>query len=226
MDKLDILEEPDVIEEGVVEAPEPVAEEVDAALEPEPQNIKSAVRPEPGFVPFAAVLDERDKRKALEARLASMQPEPAAQEVPDMFDNPEGYTEYLQNQMEGRLYQQTLTLSERFARQQHGDELTNKALEWGRSRADADPIFNEQVRRSADPVGFAVTEFNKEQIYSTVKPDELEKFRAWQEAQAAVQQPTKEQPPTPKTISSLPSAGGVAHVPTGPGAAFDSTFEG
>ncbi len=179
-------------------------------------------KPEPGFVPFAAVLDERDKRKELQAEIERMrQAQPAAQPqpIPDMFEDPQGYTQALSQTFEQQLYQQRLQMSEGFARNQHGNEATEAALAWASARCDTDPYFNAQVRASIDPVGHAVREYQRDQIASSVTPDDFAQFTAWKQAQAGLtpaptpaDNPSPAKPP-PRSLASAPSAGPAANEP-------------
>jgi hypothetical protein len=246
MDKIDFLddEQAEVVEAEAPETPEeqPVEtpEEPKALTEPEvptepsvptepPVGQVEEDAPQPGFVPIAVMLDARDKAKAAEAELAQLrgaqQPEePKA--LPDMFEDPEGYTAAIIAQQDEKLFNNTLAISHRFATQQHGKELTDEAVQWGWQRCQSDPAFNTKVRTSPDPIGLAVEEYQRDQIASEVTPDELQAFKAWKAAQAAIPASPTTEPaaPPPKSIGSLPSAGGVGHVPTGPGTAFDGLF--
>lgn len=209
------------------EAPavEPAAEEVTAEPVAEPVVVEAApepAKPEPGFVPFAAVLDERDKRKELQAEIERMrQAQPAAQPqpLPDMFEDPEGYTSALAQTFEHRIYQTQLQMSERFARNQYGEELTTAAKEWAIEKCNHDPHFNAKVRESGDPVGYAVQEYQRDQIVSSVTPDDFAQFTAWKQAQAGLAQPATQQEPTsqakppPRSLASAPSAGPAATEP-------------
>lgn len=203
--------------EPVVETPaEPVAEPVVVETPAEP------AKPEPGFVPFAAVLDERDKRKELQAEIERMrqaQPAPTPQAIPDMFEDPEGYTSALATTFEQKLYQQQLNMSDRFAQNQYGEELTTAAKQWAFEKCNTDPYFNAKVRESGDPVGYAVKEYQRDQIVSTVTPDDFKQFTAWKQAQAgltpaptAQETPSPAKPP-PRSLASAPSAGPAANEP-------------
>lgn len=201
----------------VVETPvEAVAEPV--AVEPAPEPAK----PEPGFVPFAAVLDERDKRKELQAEIERMrQAQPAAQPqpIPDMFEDPEGYTSALAQTFEQRIYQTQLQMSDRFAQNQYGEELTTAAKQWAFEKCNQDPHFNAKVRESGDPVGYAVKEYQRDQIASNVTQDDFTQFMAWKQAQAGLtpaptptDNPSPAKPP-PRSLASAPSAGTAAIEP-------------
>lgn len=202
--------------EPVVETPaEPVAEPAPVETPAEP------AKPEPGFVPFAAVLDERDKRKELQAEIERMrqaQPAPTPQAIPDMFEDPEGYTSALATTFEQKLYQQQLNMSDRFAQNQYGEELTTAAKQWAFEKCNTDPYFNAKVRESGDPVGYAVKEYQRDQIVSTVTPDDFKQFTAWKQAQATMATPTAQETPSPakpppRSLASAPSAGPAANEP-------------
>ena len=215
-------ETPKEPEQPASEPETPVAEQPKPEAAPEP--VQADGKPEPGFVPFGAVLDERDKRKRLEAELEDMrkqrqQPQEPAQ-LPDQFDD--DFVPALTQQFEERFYQQTLQMSERFARTQYGNEATDAALAWASKKCDADPYFNAQVKSSGDPVGFAVQQFQRDQIVQSVTPNDFEEFKAWKAAQAGLQQqsapsaqtPTSApQPKPPKSLASAPSAGPATQEP-------------
>lgn len=222
---------PDAVE-PVAETPtEPVAEQPEAKPEPardENGRFKPKAeepKPEPVMVPLQALHETRDEVKALRAKLEQLQQPQEQPKSPDIFEDPEGYQAHLSSQFEQKLYQQTLAISQRFAEQQHGKEAVDQALAWGVERCNADPHFNAQVKSSPDPVGFAIEQYRRDQIASQVDLSEFQKFQAWQAAQAATQPaPVAETPPPPRSLASLPSSGGAAHVPTGPGQAFDTLF--
>lgn len=244
MDKLDFLDgSPEPNEETLPEAeviaeaeptpepqpePEPVAS---PAPEPEPAH-QPVAQPEPGHVPLAAMLEERDKRKALEEQLRALQsrqPEPV--EIPDVLEDPQGYHDALNQQFQQRDYQTRLHFSEKLAATVHGAETFAKAKEWGIERCNADPHFNARVASSIDPYEIVVAEYLKDQIASKVTISDFEAFQAWKAAQeqaAAMQPAAPAASPAPapsRSLASAPSAGGAAHVPTGPGQAFDSLFQ-
>lgn len=195
---------------------EPVAEPTVLPAMPEPQ-------PEVQHAPLAALLDERDKRKAAEqelARFRAQQPQQQPQAAPDPIDDPEGYSSFQDQKVQQALYATNLQWSERIATIQHGGETVTKAKEWGITRCDADPYFNAKVAASPDPVGFVVSEWKRDQIASNVNDTDYEQFLAWKTAQAQIQQPpaTGPAPPTspaipPRSLASAPSAGTILTEP-------------
>src|SRR6478735_1788096 len=69
-------------------ASEPVAPAAEVVAQPE------AAKPEPGYVPISALMDERDKRKAAEAKAQQYAPHPQQQQAPDPFDDPQAFAQY------------------------------------------------------------------------------------------------------------------------------------
>lgn len=216
--------EPAPAEPVVEQQPEPVVAERDEkgrfAPKPEP-------KPEPVMVPLAALHETRDEVKALKAQLEQQRQQLQAQPDPDIFEDPDGFKASIQQQIANAVYAERMNASMRWAEQTHGKEVVQQAVEWGKQRCDADPMFNQAVLASPDPVGFAVQQMQRERIASEVDLSEYEKFKAWQAAQAQTQQQqpaVTPQTPPPASIASLPSSGGAGHVPVGPGQAFDSLF--
>lgn len=202
------------------EAPqEPVQAETPAEPTPQPE-----VAPEPQTAPITALLDERERRQAekaradkLEAELAQFRASQQPQQVPDRWEDPEGFDAYQDQKVQAALYQQNLRWSERTATIEHGAETVNQAKDWGFARCDQDPYFNAKVAASPDPVGFVVSEWKREQIASQVTPEDLTQFQAWKAAQAQLQASTAPEgaPPNsprtapPRSLASAPSAGNV-----------------
>lgn len=259
MDKLDFLEgQPS--EQPVTPAAEPPpAPEAPQAQAPEPSSgpvrgpdgkFASAQAPEPvaappvatpqeppppAHVPISALMDERDKRKALEAQIAAFQSQQQAPQVPDRFEDPEGYEAFQEQRFQQAIYETRRDMSKRFAEMQHTPEVVAKAHEWAFQKAALDPAFNAKALASPDPYGFAVAEMRKEELLSRVDPAKFdpaqyEAFLAWQQSQGVQSQqasapaPTPSAPPPPVSLVSAPSAGGAAHVPSGPGQAFGRAF--
>ena len=203
-----------VTPEAEVETPD-IPEVIAEAAPPPP----SPPPPEPGHVPISAMLDEREKRQALERRLAEME---ATREPAEPLP--------LEAQMEHRLYAMNLQTSKRFAETQYGAEQVAKVHDWAAARCDADPIFNQQMRASDHPYESAMQAFNREQILAEVTPSRLEAFKAWEAAQAGIQAhsptPTSQTPSAPKSLVNAPGNGatGRSTVQQGEGSAFGAFF--
>lgn len=212
------------VNEPVIEAPV-VVEEATAPAEPaqpepveEPAPVAPAEpKPEPGYVPISAIMDERDKRQAAERELARIRAtqvqQTAPAPVPDVFDDPQGF---IQHQEMGR-YQDRLYFSEQLATVKHGAETVQAAKEWGIEKCASDPLFNQKLLSSQDPVGMAVQEYQREQIASQVSPDAFKEFQAWKAAQANLATQNAAAPAAqttrvipPRSLASAPSAGGIS----------------
>lgn len=195
-------------------APEPEAEAVpeptpEPVVEPQPE-----AKPDPQHVPITALLDERDKRKALEAELekfrTAQQPPQEQPKVPDMFDDPEGFAAYQRQLVEQNTVNTKLDISEEMARDKFGDEDVDKAKEWALAQFAARPGLQQEVLRQRHPYKYVVEMYRKEQIASQFSSDDYAEFQAWKAAQSAVQQQTKPivQAP-PRSLASAPSAGSI-----------------
>lgn len=155
--------------EPVAEAPAPEPEAPEVTADPVPD------RPEPGYIPIAAMMDERDKRRALEKELEQFRSKQVeAPAIPDPFDDPQGYAGYVQQQIDERTTAVTFQISERFAKQAHGEEAVQKAIEWGAEKAKADPSFAMGYMRDSDPIGWIVQQHKRDALLSDIgdNPDD------------------------------------------------------
>lgn len=209
-------DEPAVVEETQQEQPQQdeAPAEQEQPIEPAPPPVE-APKPEPGHVPITALLDEREKRKELERRLAAL--EEAKQDViaPDPTIDPYGYQQHLMQQVQQQVLDTRLNMSETAARRHYGDEKTEAAKAWALEKFAANPAFQAEVLNQPDPYGYAVEAYQRDQIASQVSATDFEQFQAWKAAQAqlaaappAAITPTPAVAPPPKSIASAPSAGG------------------
>ncbi len=205
-------------ETQVTEQP-PVAARQEAGETPTLQ-VTPPAQPEPGHVPVAALLDERDKRKALERQLADLKaqtPEgPAPEPTPAQ-----------------QMWALRMDVSRELMVSQHGEAEAQALHEWGEAKCGSDPHFNAQVYASKNPYAFIRQARQREMLLAEVSPDDLEDYKAWKAAKANGQatptpQPTLQPTPTPpRSLANAPNAGGagaVAETPLGPGAAFSQTI--
>lgn len=205
----------------------------EAAPEPQPEAPQPAPvqaqpeRPEPGHVPITALLDEREKRKQLEAELASFRNQhmQASPQI-DPMENPAAFTQQV-------VLNARLDLSEEIARGKHGDEVVNAARDWALQQFRNRPAFQQEVLSQRNPYEYVVQQFNRDKIASEVSLSELEQFKAWKAAQAQLQAQQQAAPAAPPTTSiptpslaAAPSAGGdkPGAMPMHEGAAFDAIF--
>lgn len=215
MDEKDMFGADSPIEEvveTVAEQEAPVEQEVPTV---EAQPLTAPVvdaKPDPGFVPITVVLDEREKRKELEAQLRQLQQQQPREQpkVPDPLDDPEGFREYQTSYAANQALNVKLELSEDVARDKFGDELVDKARDWALQRFGQNPGFQAQVFAQRNPYKFVVEQYQREQIASQVSLDDFAQFQAWKAAQAQVA-PAPAAPvaatPPPASLVNAPSAG-------------------
>lgn len=187
---------------------------VEVAAEAEkPAEVVEEPKPEPQFIPITALLDERDKRKALEQELARYAEQAKPREVPqapDMFEDPEGYTAYQHQLHSQAVMNNKLDISEEMARDKFGDEKVDATRDWALKAFATRPGFQQEVLSQRHPWKYAVETYEREQIASSVTADDYAQFQAWKAAQTAIQPaPTSRQTP-PKSLASAPSAGGIS----------------
>lgn len=208
---------------------EPAQEpEQPAPVEPAPvepaqaaQPVVEPKQPEPGFVPIGAMLDTRDKLKAAEAELTQLRAQQAPQQVqmPDPYEDPEGFARVQEQRVQSAILNQTLNTSERFARKEYGVETVEAAKAWALQRYASDPFYHQQVLSDADPYERVVRDYRQEQLFAKVQPSDFDAFLAWKAAQGQLQQQQQQAAPAappnpasaipPRSLASAPSAGGV-----------------
>jgi hypothetical protein len=209
--------------EGVAEAqaevtePPPPASAPDAGETPALQTLAPPL--EPGHVPVAALLDERDKRKAAERRLAEVEAGRKADVPP-----PEQTTAQ-------QLWAVRMDLSRELLASQIGEAEVEALHQWGFEKCGSDPLFNQQVLQSKNPYAFLRQARQREQLLAEVSPDDLDDYKAWKAAKAAAKdagetpalRASTPVPTPPRSLANAPNAGGagaLSETPMGPGAAF------
>lgn len=181
--------------------------------------------PSPGHVPLAAVLDEREKRQRAERELAELRakqnPPPAP---PSIASDPEGYQRHMDDKLAASEHRTKLQLSGQYAEQHLGKEIVEAAMAWGNTIID--PMMHQKFNEHADPFGFLVAEYRKDQSLKRLgdkTPEdwavEYAKTQGWTPPAGAEQQPVDGNPPSaaqpapvaPKaptrSLASAPSAG-------------------
>lgn len=225
------LEQGEAMPEPQVEAPaeaalqqgeQPAADAPDAA--PEPVVAPEPAKPEPGFIPIAAMLDEREKRQRLEReneelRKAQAERQAKAQPQIDPIIDPEGYQAHVARQVEiGRQ-----RMSAAMAVDKYGEE-TVKAAESAFNAALArNPALGQEIADSVHPYDFAVKWHRKQQLASEIGDvDSVEALVRREAAKygyvlnpaapgspgpAALQPAAPGQQPPPRSLASAPAAG-------------------
>jgi len=243
-----------------LEAQEPVP---DTAADPVPEPVAEAVTPEPvtpevqtapeeprnGFVPIAAMMDERDQKKeerakriAAEERLAELERSRQPQSIPDPYDDPEGNTAYLQGQLSEALQKQKMELSHYWAVDKHGKDNVEAARTWALEKAQTDPGFRAKLEAEmpmqAMPFEWVVQQHKRDGLISQLPTDvtsldeliEREIAKRSQSAPAPAAQaviPQQASPPVkvPRSLASQGSApSDLRHTATGALSGVDALF--
>lgn len=214
---------------------------------PTPEPPAPAPQPEAHSAPITALLDEREKRQAAERRaqeieqqLAQLRQQQQAQPQaapPSVYEDPEGFAGFMQQQIAQQSLNAKLQISEDLARTKHGDEIVDQARDWTLQRFQTNPAFQQEVLSHRNPYEYAVQAYRKEQAFQKLQGadlDQLLALYAQQQQQAAnplaapavmapAAIPPQPEPPR-RSQASAPSAGGVQQVASGPGAAFASVI--
>lgn len=231
-----------IVEQPVeVEAPpEQVAETPPAPEQPQPE---APVQEEPRTIPLATFLDQRDELKrykqeaeALRQQQAQRQQPPI--EAPDPLDDPQGFAAHQSRHVEQALTEQRFQISDVIARQQHGADVVDAAGQWAAEKARTDQAFAVSYMRQQHPIDWIVQQHRQDQLLTDIGGNVDDWFtreatkRGYAPAQiaavsmAAPQQQAPVPATPPRSLASVPGAGGVSDVPTGPMAALGSVFKG
>lgn len=193
---------------------EPQAEPAEA--QPRERDEKGRFKPKdekpevpPGYVPVGVVQELREEIRSLKQPAQQEPRQPIA--PPDIFEDPQGYTQFLQTQIAQTTLNDRLNLSEEMVRQSAGDETVNAAQEWGRQMLASNPIFAQQFYAQRNPYGFLVGEYKRQTTLAKLgdDPAQIEEYLKWREAQNAPQ-PAQQQQPIPTSLASDQSARGNA----------------
>jgi hypothetical protein len=219
--------------------PEPQGQPAPAS---EPAIVQPGAPP-PGYIPMAAVLDEREKRQKFERELAEYKQrfEELTRKAPETVDpiaDPEAYNRHVESLVARAKWDAITSVSYAMARKHHGDDKVKQAEEWVSSELQANPGLWQQIQRQPDPYDFVVSQHQRTLRLSKIGDEEPESWaEKWALANGytkATSQPAADRagpspqsaPPPRPSIASAPSAGGKSpHVPTGPGAAFEAVFK-
>jgi hypothetical protein len=226
------------------EAPPAAAEAPAEVVAPEPQP-EPTPAPQanngPPMAPVTALLDERDRRKAAEQRLAELEAQlrqQPAPETPDPYDDPAGYQAHVAQQLQAQAVSVRFDVSETLAREKHGDEAVTAAMDWGLQKAQTSPAFRDEYLAQKNPIDWVVRQQKREGLLSAVGDDEEAFIRrraaelgliAPDAGAGTTSVPGQQQAPRPaappRSIASATSAGSSQReIATGPLAAVDALF--
>lgn len=223
-----------------VETPETVEEptpELEPAPEPEPAP-EAPREDEQRTIPLATALQWRDEAKELkrwkeQQEAAQKRPDAAA---PDPFDDPSGFAAYQEQRVEQRLTQERFAMSDTIARQTHGADTVEAAVQWAQERASQDPMFAGSYMRQPHPIDWIVQQHKRDADLSDYQKDPVAFARRILEANGqlsastpapAAVVPTPASPPArvPRSLASQGTApSDVRQTATGPLAGVDALF--
>ena len=210
--------EPETVEE------EPETPEVQAEAEPNPTET-------PHMVPYATMKKEREARQELERRLAALEaakpaaPAPAVQQqatqaIPDAYEDPEGFTQWVLNQQMQQQFAARAEISGFKAETKYGKETVEAAIAWAQDQAKADPTLGVKVQSNASPVEYVVQEYQRSLTHQTLNGKSPEDFardyavsQGWIVSQPQAETPVPQKPSSPKaprSLANVPGAGSKA----------------
>lgn len=144
-------------------APEPVVEPA-PAIEPAPVEALK----EQHAIPIATALQWRDEAKELKRwkEQQEAQAKPAA--TPDPFDDPAGYAASVEAKVGEQVSNLRFQMSDQMARQVHGAETVDAAVQWAQEKANADPLFAASYMRDANPIDWIVRQHKRDALLSEI----------------------------------------------------------
>ncbi len=143
------------------------------------------------------------------------QPRPQPTPLPNPAEDPEGYhraiTGGFRSEMSRFRLETTLNLSERFARQQHGNEAFEETKAWLTTRPDLEDFFLTQP----DPWGAAFSHYSREKLADEIGDDpnawrEKERQRIRDEILAEQGAAPRDPAPAPQMRAAPPAAASTA----------------
>lgn len=228
--------------------PEPVDE---APLEPEPEPVVEQPqafepsRPDPGYVPIAALLDEREQKKALAQELEQFKRQQPAQpaNIPDPYDDPNGFSAHIDSRISEARQAQKVDTSYHLAVRDYGKDKVEEARAWALEKAQSDPVFMQQVEVAFQtqplPIDWVIQQHKRDGLVSQIGDRSIDDFvkdyiaknptlvqSAPAPATAAVvPAPASPTPRVPRSLASQASSpSDVRQTATGPLVGVDALF--
>lgn len=192
-----------------------------------PAAAPAAPASQPGYVPLSAVLDEREKRQALERQLQELQSKQQPPKTPDASSDPTGWAKAQEERLASFELATKMRMSGAFAAQHYGPEAVEAAKAWGAEQNTADPYFGAKFTAQDHPWQWLVEQHRQAQMLERLGGKSLEDWalehaaaqgyaKAGDTTQqaAAAQAPAQSRPPQqaapPRSIANAPPAGGTA----------------
>lgn len=159
-------------EEAMEAQPEPVGAEASEVTEIEP--VAQPDKPEAGYVPIAALMDERDRRKAAEQRAQQFEQQRQPQSAPNPYDDPDGYAAHQQSLVQQAILADRFERSNEDAIEKFGEDTVKSAIEWAQSRAGTNPSFAAEYMSKPRPIHWIVQQHKRDALLSEIgdNPDD------------------------------------------------------
>lgn len=235
-----------VVEATAVAAPEPVQTQ-DAApvpvVAPAVATPVEAHQPKQDHtVPLPTFLDMRDQNKALKARLAELEKQPAPV-VPSATADPDAFARYQAELVNSTRTNTVFDMSEVMATEKYGQEPVKAAMDWAMGQAQASPAFAAEYLKQKHPIDWAVKQQKRHALLDDIgdDPDAYVARKIAEKSAAAPDAPAPSQPlqaaipptaaPIPaqvsptRSLASAPTAGAATSVPAHPVAAIEAVFQ-
>src|SRR5580765_5838276 len=127
------------------------------------------------------MLDEREKRQKTEAKLRELEAQQRQPEPVPSIQDPEQLAAYIEARAERAAWDAKANWSEHSARDKHGAETVDKALEWAFAKGEAEkkqfgfsPFAREQVS-AVHPVDWVVKQYKEDEEFSRLRDPESPK---------------------------------------------------
>lgn len=224
LEEAGITPEPTAPEPKPEEAPEPKPEPEQAKDEPEQKA--DPVEPDEKFNPtlYREMKEERRRRQEAERERDQLKSQTAQQlqqpaKLPDAYEDPDGFNNHVQAQIEKVRWETKAEISGFAAEQKFGKETVEEAIAWAQQHSAVDPTLEIRVRNSASPVEFVVQQFQQSRTLQTMGGrtfEEAAKAHAIEQgwiASPEAETPPSPKPPTPKPprgLASTPGSGSAA----------------
>lgn len=161
--------------------PEPEVVEAPQEPEPEPEPPVVEARTE-DRIPIGALLDEREKRKTLEAEIERLkQQAPQAQaNIPDPYDDPSGFSAHIESQITQARQAQKVDTSYHLAVRDYGKDKVEEARAWALEKAQSDPAFMQQVEVAFQtqplPIDWVIQQHKRDGLVSQIGDRSIDDF--------------------------------------------------
>ncbi|WP_288950447.1 hypothetical protein [uncultured Paracoccus sp.] len=175
-------------------------------------------------VPIEALRAEREKRQALERRIAEFEAARQRAQI-EAIEDPDQRAQAVQQQVTQAFLMERANLSRSYAERQYGEDFVNEVVEFFNDPKHAP--MSHQFMREQDPFGAAIQYYNATRALQEIGPDPKsyeQRLREQIKAELLAElNPAKPKAPPP-SMASAPAAGGADSPPTG--SAFDALFGG